>query len=614
MPFAVVVLLGTVLAGRADAATYCVGVNADGCVDKSTAAAAFSAARADTARDTILLGRLTETGSFADAAGRPVRVVGVGADATRLRDGGTAPALRLTDPGSSARELRADSLELDGGAEVSSATTGSRVVVTGGQPSLSSVVAPGLTASCARATLRLELDHVTLDGTGESGIDVDCAVAARTATVVLEDSIVWGFTRAFTIGTASAVRATYSDYAGATGDTNMDADPRFQAPGDARLRPDSPLIDRGHPGPLSESEPHQDALGYVRIVDGNGDGTPRRDVGALEFQPPAPFPLPGNVLTNGGAEAGTAATDDTSSPAPPGWTRTGAFTSVRYGTVAGLVPFPTRRVSEVLAAGDAFFAGGPGKGGTATQLADVRDAAPEIDMGKGTIALSAALGGYRSSTDGAIAEATFRGPAGGSLGSVRIGPVTAADRGGATTLLPRRVDARIPPLTRTIAVTLRSTTPAGSYDDAYFDSVSLVPRTGGRRPHSDPTSPKLRSFLGATVISRRVPLDSRRRAWVRIACAARTVKRCHGTIALTARIGKKGPVRRIARRTFSVRRGRSVRLPVRLGIVARRAVFAKRKLRHGRVYTAARDGQGLTRDGVAVVKIVRGTGLRSARR
>jgi hypothetical protein len=140
--------------------------------------------------------------------------------------------------------------------------------------------------------------------------------------------------------------------------------------------------------------------------------------------------------------------------------------------------------------------------------------------------------------------------------------------------------------------------------------VSLVPRTGGRKPHRDPSSGKLRSFLGATIISRRVPLDSRRRAWVRIACAARTVKRCHGTIALTARIGKKGPVRRIARRAFSVRRGRSLRLPVRLGAVARRAVIAKRKLRRGRVYSAARDGQGLTRDGVAVVKIVRGTGLR----
>ena len=302
----------------------------------------------------------------------------------------------------------------------------------------------------------------------------------------------------------------------------MDADPRFHGPGDARLRPDSPLVDEGRPGPLSDSEPHEDALGYVREVDGNGDRTPRRDIGALELQPPAPFPLPGNVLVNPGAEAGTPAERRHVEPAPPGWTRTGAFTSVRYGTVVGSVPFPSRRVSEVLAAGDAFFAAGPGKGGTATQVADLRDAAPEIDLGRGTIALSAALGGYRSSADGAIVEATFRAPGGRSLGSVRIGPVSAADRAGATTLLPRRADARIPPLTRSIAVTLRSTPAAGSYDDAYFDSVSLVPRTDGVAPHAEPAG-RVRPFLGATVISRRTPVDSRRRAWVRLACAASVV-------------------------------------------------------------------------------------------
>ena len=611
LPF-VAVLVIAAFAARAEAATYCVGVRADGCVDEDTAADAFAAARADTERDTILLGRLSEAGVFADAAGRPVRVVGVGADTTRLRAGATGPALRLQDPASSARELRADSLQIDAGAEVSSAIVGGPVRARGGMVSLSSVVAAGVTAGCDASSLRLELDHVTVVGSGESGIDAACGVTGRTVAVALDDSIVWGFSRPFAIGPASSISAAYSDYSGATGPTNVDVDPGFDPAGDGRLAPGSPLVDRGRPGALSDAEPHEDALGYVRVVDGNGDGTPRRDIGALELQPPPPARLAGNVLVNAGAEAGTAATDDSSSPAPPGWTRTGAFTSVRYGTVAGIVPFPTRRVAEVLDAGSAFFAAGPGKGGTATQVVDLRDAAPEIDLGRGAVSLAALLGGYRGSGDGAIVEATFRAPGGRSLGSVRIGPVTAADRANSTTLLPRRADARIPPLTRRIAVTLRSTPAAGSYDDAYFDSVALAPTTGGRKPHANPTSVRggrPRPFAGATVIARRTPVDSRGRAWVRLACASSVVRRCKGSIALTARLGRGSQVRRIGRRAFWLRHGRVKRFAVRLNAAARGALAARRKLIAARAYPAARDGQGITRVGVAPVRIVRGTGF-----
>jgi hypothetical protein len=247
----------------------------------------------------------------------------------------------------------------------------------------------------------------------------------------------------------------------------------------------------------------------------------------------------------------------------------------------------------------------------------VSAAAPEIDLGLGAVGLAAVLGGYRASGDGAIAEATFRAPGGGSLGSIRIGPVSAADRAGATTLLPRRADAAIPPLTRTIAVTLRSTPAAGSYDDAYFDSVALVPTTSGMPPHADPVAAPgrpLRPFAGATVIERRMPVDSRRRAWVQLACARSVVKRCQGSITLTARLARKGPVRRVGRRAFRVRRGRAVRLPIPLNAAARAAIGKQRKLRGARAYPAARDGQGLTRAGVALVRIVRGSGFKERAR
>ena len=188
---------------------------------------------------------------------------------------------------------------------------------------------------------------------------------------------------------------------------------------------------------------------------------------------------------------------------------------------------------------------------------------------------------------------------------MRIGPVSAADRAGATTLLPRAAEAAIPPLTRGIAVTLRSSPAAGNYDDAYFDSVALVPRTAGAQPHQEPgPGMRLRPFAGTTLMTRRTAVDRRRRAWVRLACATRTVDRCRGVVTVTARLGT-GPRRRVGVARFGLRRGRTARVAVPVTRATRRALRDRRRLR-GRVYVASRDGQGLTRSSVSPVRVVRG--------
>jgi hypothetical protein len=262
-------------------------------------------------------------------------------------------------------------------------------------------------------------------------------------------------------------------------------------------------------------------------------------------------------------------------------------------------------VADALSAGTAFFAAGPGKDGSATQVAPVAAAAPEIDLGRGAVTLAALLGGYRGSGDGAIAEAVFRDPGGRALGSTRIGPVTAADRANATTLLPRASSVAIPPLTRTIAVTLRSTPPAGAYDDAYFDSVALVPQVDGRPPHVDPQPARPRPFPGVTLTRRRAAVDSRRRVWMRLGCGSSVVRRCTGVLTVTARLARRAPERRIASRAFEIRRGKMVRLSVALTRAGRRAIGARRRL-PGHAYLAARDGQGLTRTSTSPVRVVRG--------
>jgi hypothetical protein len=606
-------------AARADAATYCVGTRAADCVAKESAAQAFAAARADSDRDTIVLGRLNDVGPFADAEGRPVRVVGAGASATRLRAGASGPALRLHDEGSSAGELRLEgagttpALQVDAGAALRSAMVSGRVLVRGGAAELSSVALTGdgplLEVNCDAASASVGLAHVTVAGAGSEGVTARCSTASRSVALALENSTVWGFARPFGLGAGAKLSAAYSNYAGATGRTNRAVDPRFEGRRDVRLRPDSPLVDRGRPGPLSGSESHEDALGFVRAVDGNRDGAPRRDVGALELQPAPPASPPGNMLSNPGAEAGTPADDDASSPAPPDWSRTGGFTFVRYGTVAGLFPFPSRRVAQALDAGDAFFAGGPGRNGSATQVADLAAAAPEIDLGQGTISLSALLGGYRASSDGAIVEAAFRGPGGASRGSVRIGPVQSGERAAATTLVPRSVSARIPPLTRSVAVTLRSTPASGSYDDAYFDEISLVPLTGGAPPHQPPApGARLRPYSGVTVTSARAAIDRRRRVWVRLACASRTVGRCRGVLTITARTGARSE-RRVGRGRFDLRRGRAAAVAVPVRRATARRLRSRGRLR-GHVHAASRDLQGLTRTSTAPVRLARGTFVR----
>jgi hypothetical protein len=94
----------------------------------------------------------------------------------------------------------------------------------------------------------------------------------------------------------------YSDFASGTdgGDgsltmsNNINADPLFAGPTDFHLLAGSPAIDTADPNPSPALT--DDFDGALRPVDGNGDGTALRDMGAYEYQPPAPPPT-GNPQT-----------------------------------------------------------------------------------------------------------------------------------------------------------------------------------------------------------------------------------------------------------------------------------------------------------------------------
>ena len=165
----------------------------------------------------------------------------------------------------------------------------------------------------------LLLTENTIDGSDASGttngLRVSSGASAPPQPIVatVNDSIVRGFSTdllAEASGSASTaggvINVARSDYsvalgapAGGGGQSgaigvgagNLNVDPRFnnRAGGDYSLRADSPLIDAAGADPVDPGGPESatDRAGNPRILDGNGDGTAARDIGAFEYVRPA---------------------------------------------------------------------------------------------------------------------------------------------------------------------------------------------------------------------------------------------------------------------------------------------------------------------------------------
>ncbi len=179
-----------------------------------------------------------------------------------------------------------------------------------------------------------------------------------------------------------------------------------------------------------------------------------------------------NLIVNGNAEQGPASPNGYDVVAEiPGWTRKGGFTVVSYGAA----DFPGVQDASSIGGGKSFFAGGPGNAGSlVNQSIDVTSRRALIDSGKAKATMAGYFGGYGGQEDSLSATAVFLSQSGKRLGSMKVGPVTAAERKLATGLLKKSKVGVIPKTTRTIRVTLGANRTSGNYNDGYADNLSLT--------------------------------------------------------------------------------------------------------------------------------------------
>jgi len=185
----------------------------------------------------------------------------------------------------------------------------------------------------------------------------------------------------------------------------------------------------------------------------------------------------GNLIRNPGAEAGQPSQSGETTVPIPDWTTTSAFTVAPYG--GGGAPdfftFPPLSESQRIGGGKNFFAGGFKAGtSTASQTIAVAAAAPFIDQHLVAASLGAWLGGYLSEPDPGTVTAEFVGGSGATLSSLAIGPVTPEERDRDLKFVQKAGVADVPTGTRAIRVTMTGVQVDGTYDDAYFDNLSLV--------------------------------------------------------------------------------------------------------------------------------------------
>lgn len=246
----------------------------------------------------------------------------------------------ITGPPSTIR--RADVVATRNGVDVcnATATVQSSAFQVAGPTSIGIEVEGAQRCAGAASPSHLVARQVTIVGAGGqrqgTGILVSGGNSSPTADV--RESVLWNLTSTITAQPQAAVSSSLTverldeeagrRTMGGAGTLNLSdlgggisLDPMFVdvAGGDVRPATGSPLIDAGKADPLAPDESPLDLAGSPRLVDGNGDGTAQRDLGAFETAaPPPPPPAPTPPAPPPVATTGATPPKDTTAPSLAG--------------------------------------------------------------------------------------------------------------------------------------------------------------------------------------------------------------------------------------------------------------------------------------------------------
>jgi PKD repeat protein len=133
-------------------------------------------------------------------------------------------------------------------------------------------------------------DFAVQDMTLANSIVRNCTTTLRREAAGNETANLEVFNSDLDLSPTAVVQTGSGTLTAGPGDGNLNADPLFVGLPSLEylLRFSSPLVDRGLTSLVSPNESTTDLNGDPRVVDGNGDGTATRDVGAFEYQRRAP--------------------------------------------------------------------------------------------------------------------------------------------------------------------------------------------------------------------------------------------------------------------------------------------------------------------------------------
>lgn len=195
-------------------------------------------------------------------------------------------------------------------------------------------------------------------------------------------------------------------------------------------------------------------------------------VGVVATAPP-PVQFGRNLIFNGEGEFDRGFDDWLPDQHISGWDDPGpdGMTVVRYGAPNG---WPALSDPGPPARGANFFCAGSAGDATITQEIDLSPLAPSIDANRADYHVAAYLGGFAAQRDQATLRVRFRDAGGEVIREVLLGPVTPAERGNQTALLPRSADGIVPAAARRATVELRSLRFDGTACDGYADNLELM--------------------------------------------------------------------------------------------------------------------------------------------